>query len=210
MTLENKPVPENEITHPNSSVLEEQKETENIESTFLEPACGSGNFLSEILSTKLNVVRERYRKNQLEYERYAFIAVSSIYGIELLEDNVKECKSNLFQLFSTHYKTIFKKNCKDKLLKSIKYILEKNIICGDALTLNTTNLNPTPITFSQWSSLGSNKIKRKDFCYKSMINQTSPSELQLFSDLGEVQYIPTPVKDYPPLHFLYISDAESN
>jgi hypothetical protein len=184
-----------------------KQETENIESTFLEPACGSGNFLAEILSRKLNVVRERYKKNQLEYERYTFIAVSSLYGIELLEDNVEECRSNLFYVFNNRYSHLFKKNCKDELRKSIRFVLEKNIICGDALTLSTTDTDPVPITFSQWSSLGHNKIKRKDFCYKSMIDQASLSELPLFSDLGEEQYIPNPINDYPPLHFLNISDA---
>tara|TARA_B100000787_G_C16080046_1_gene244005 strand:- start:61 stop:714 length:654 start_codon:yes stop_codon:yes gene_type:complete len=187
-----------------------KQETENIESTFLEPTCGSGNFLSEILIRKLNVVRSRYKKNQLEYERYSFIAVSSIYGIELLEDNVKECRANLFNVFNNQYKSLFKKNCKNELRNSIKFILEKNIICGDALTLKTLDEVPIPITFSQWSSLGRSQIKRKDFSYKSMIDQSSLSELPLFSDLGEEQYIPTPTKDYPPLHFLNISDVESS
>jgi len=183
------------------------QETENIESTFLEPACGSGNFLAEILSRKLNVVRRRYKKNQLEYERYTFIAVSSIYGIEILKDNSVDCRERLFDVFNDQYSYLFKENCKEELRKSILFVLEKNIICGDALTLNTANENPVPITFSQWSSLGNNKIKRKDFCYKSMIDQASLSELPLFSDLGEEQYIPTPIKDYPPIHFLNISDA---
>jgi len=187
-----------------------KQETDNIESTFLEPACGSGNFLSEILKRKLNVVKARYKKNQLDYERYAFIAVSSIYGIELLEDNAEECRTNLFNVFDDQYKNLFKHNRKDELRGSIKFVLEKNIICGDALTLYTVVDKPVPIIFSQWSSLGHNKIKRKDFCYKSMIDQASLSELPLFSDLGEEQYIPTPIKDYPPLHFLNISDAESN
>ena len=184
-----------------------KQETENIESTFLEPACGSGNFLAEILSRKLNVVRERYKKNQLEYERYSFIAVSSIYGIELLKDNAKDCRERLFDVFNDQYNHLFKKKCKDELRKSIRFVLEKNIIYGDALTLNTADEIPVPITFSQWSSLGSNRIKRKDFCYKTMVTQPINDELQLISDLGVEQFIPTPIKDYPPLHFLNISDV---
>ena len=182
-------------------------ETDNIESTFLEPACGSGNFLSEILMRKLNVVKARYKKNQLDYERYAFIAVSSIYGIELLEDNAEECRTNLFNVFDDQYKNLFKKNSKDELRSSIKFVLEKNIICGDALTLETVGVKPEAITFSQWSSIGNNKIKRKDYSFKSMIDSSSLSELPLFSDLGEEAYIPTPIKDYPPIHFLEVANA---
>ena len=75
--------------------------------------------------------------------------------------------------------------------------------------MKTISEVPLPITFSQWSALGNSQIKRKDFCYKSMVDQASLSELPLFSDLGEEQYIPTPTKDYPLIHFLNISDAQS-
>jgi len=184
-----------------------QHETENIESTFLEPACGSGNFLIEILTRKLDVVKSRYKKNQLQFECYAFIAVSSIYGIEILEDNVKECRQNLFQIFEKQYSKLFKNKCKDKLFKSIHFVLEKNIIFGDALTLKTISNSPDAITFSQWSSLGNNKIKRKDFYYETMVDKPNYGELHLVSDLGVDQYIPKPIQDYPPLHFLNISDA---
>ena len=61
-----------------------QQEADRIESRFLEPACGNGNFLAEILVRKLRVVEKRYAKSQLEFERYAVLAVSSIYGIDIL------------------------------------------------------------------------------------------------------------------------------
>jgi len=57
-------------------------ETERIESRFLEPACGTGNFLLEILSRKLSVVKANYRKSKSEYERYALLAVSSTTPIK--------------------------------------------------------------------------------------------------------------------------------
>ena len=75
-----------------------KQETERIESRFLEPACGTGNFLSEILERKLHIVELRYGKNQLDYERYAVLAISSIYGIDILEDNVLECRKRLFDI----------------------------------------------------------------------------------------------------------------
>ena len=69
-----------------------EQETERIDSRFLEPACGTGNFLAEILRRKLRVVAARYRRGRLDYERYGVLAVSSIYGIDILEDNVIACR----------------------------------------------------------------------------------------------------------------------
>ena len=85
-----------------------KNETERIESRFLEPACGTGNFLTEILDRKLAVVHSRYGKNQLEYERYALLAVSSLYGIDILEDNIKECQTRLFSSFEQRYTALCK------------------------------------------------------------------------------------------------------
>ena len=184
-----------------------KQETDRIESKFLEPACGTGNFLAEILRRKLAVVQKRYKKSQLEFERNAVIAVSSIYGIDLLEDNTTECRERLFNIFNEIYTKFFKTKTNDKVRNSVKFILEKNIILGDALSLETVDDNPRPIVFSEWTSISGSKIKRKDFCYKSMIDQASLSELPLFSDLGEEAYIPKPLKDHPPVHFSEIGNA---
>lgn len=73
-------------------------ETERIDSRFLEPACGNGNFLAEVLRRKLAVVKERYAKSQIEFERYAVLAISSIYGVDILEDNAVECRNRLFKI----------------------------------------------------------------------------------------------------------------
>jgi len=184
-----------------------KQETDRIESKFLEPACGTGNFLAEILRRKLAMVEKRYKKSQLDFERNAVTAISSIYGVDLLEDNTVECRERLFNIFDEIYTKFFKKKTKDKVRDSVKFILEKNIVLGDALSLETVDDEPKPIVFSEWSPVNGSKIKRKDFCYKSMIDQASLSELPLFSDLGEEAYIPTPVKDYPPVHFLEIANA---
>ena len=74
-------------------------ETHRIDSRFLEPACGTGNFLIEVLRRKLEVVENRYKKSKIEFERYSILALSSIYGIDILEDNLKECKTRLYELF---------------------------------------------------------------------------------------------------------------
>mgnify|MGYP005626786195 FL=1 len=182
-------------------------ETEKLESTFLEPACGTGNFLTEILRRKLAVVKRRYKGNQLDFERNSTIAIASVYGVDILQDNIVECRARLFDIFNEMYIKIYKKKSRDSVRKAVKFILDKNIVWGDALSLETVGDNSQPIVFSQWSAINGSKIKRKDFCYKSMIDQASLSELPLFSDLGEEAYIPTPIKDYPPVHFLEIADA---
>ena len=100
-----------------------KQETERVEARFLEPACGTGNFLTEILELKLRVVEGRYRKSQLEYERNAVLAVSSIYGIDILEDNVEECRRRLLDVFDRNYNGLFKKKTKEACRNAVKYIL---------------------------------------------------------------------------------------
>ena len=185
-----------------------KQETERIDSRFLEPACGTGNFLIEIWDRKLDIVKNRYSKSQLEYERYSVLAVSSIYGIDILEDNVIECRKRLFNKFNEKYQSLFKDNSKEECRNSVKYLLEKNIIWGDALTLNTVGENPAPIVFSEWSSVNGNMIKRRDFAFHALVSHGKMRELPLFSDLGEDVFIPEPVKEYPLIHFLRIADVE--
>ncbi len=112
-------------------------ETERIDSRFLEPACGNGNFLAEILRRKLGIVEKRYAKSQLEYERYAVLAVTSIYGIDILQDNVQACRQRLLGIFDENYRRLFKDQTKDGCRHAVRFILERNIIWGDALTLKT-------------------------------------------------------------------------
>jgi SAM-dependent methyltransferase len=181
-----------------------KQETERIESRFLEPACGTGNFLAEVLERKLRVVETRYGKSQLEYERYSVLAVSSIYGIDILEDNVIECRKRLFTIFNQHYGSFFKEDC----LNAVKYILERNIIWGDALDLKTVGKNPQPIVFSEWSPVNSSMIKRRDFAFHELLYYAGMRDRPLFSDLGEEVFIPTPVKEYPLIHFLRVADVE--
>ena len=193
-----------------------KQETERIESRFLEPACGTGNFLAEILERKLRVVEKRYRKSQLEYERNAVLAVSSIYGIDILEDSILECRKRLFGIFDWAYTSLYKKTAKNQCRNAVKYILERNIIRGNALTLKTVDENPQPIVFAEWSPVNGSMFKRRDFAFhelfpeerKKQLSIFSASDQALLSDLGENVFIPTPVKEYPLTHFLRIADAE--
>jgi hypothetical protein len=108
-------------------------ETERIDSRFLEPACGNGNFLAEVLRRKLKVVDQRYGNNQMDWERYAVIAVSSIYGVDILEDNAKECRERLYIIFDDFYTALFKDKCKEECRRSIRFLFDRNILWGDAL-----------------------------------------------------------------------------
>lgn len=182
-------------------------ETERIDSRFLEPACGTGNFLTEILNRKLRVVESRYKKNQLQYERYAMLAVSSIYGIDILEDNIVACRQRLFDLFDERYARLYGDTAKAECRASVRTILDRNMVWGDALTLATVGDNPQPIVFSEWSFVTGSLIKRRDFTFHELLHHESMKELPLFSDLGEDVFIPTPVKEYPPVHFLKLADV---
>ena len=183
-----------------------KQETERIESRFLEPACGTGNFLVEILNRKLAVVASRYAKSQFEYERYAVLAVSSIYGIDILADNVAACQERLFNLFDAAYIALFKNETNHACHASVRFILSRNILHGDALTLQTVSAEGgKPITFSEWSAVNGSMLKRRDFKFAHLIDRADSAALPLFSDLGDESYIPKPIADHPLIHFLEVA-----
>jgi hypothetical protein len=182
-----------------------KQETERIDSRFLEPACGTGNFLVEILERKLHVSEARYKKSQLEYERNVVLAVSSIYGIDLLKDNVYECRKRLFDIFDQKYLALFKDTTKDTCRNTIRYILERNIIRGDALSFKTVGETPSPIVFSEWSPVNGSMLKRRDYMMSFLVKKQH--QMLLFSDEGDLADINEPVKEYPLTHFLEVADA---
>ncbi|NLT49677.1 MAG: SAM-dependent DNA methyltransferase [Ignavibacteria bacterium] len=177
-------------------------ETERIDSRFLEPACGTGNFLVEILKRKLTVVENRYSKNQLEYERYAIIAVSSVYGIEKQFDNVIECRNRLYDFFNQKYISNFNNSTKDTVRKIITYLLEKNIIWGDALTFKNPETEE-PIILAEWV-FKSNDVERKDYIFQFLVEKES--QLTFFNENNEPQNFDKKIKDYPLTHFLKLSE----
>lgn len=180
-----------------------QNETERIESRFLEPACGDGNFLAPILERKLAVVAGRYKKSQLEYERNVLIAIGSIYGVEFLKDNVKDCRKRLYGIFVAHYKSLYGKKVKEAICKSAKTIISRNILWGDALTLKTPDDKAEPLVFSEWSRpFDDSRIKRHDY-YFHELTPTEKRDLfseELISDQGVEGFIPRPIKSYPFTH----------
>jgi hypothetical protein len=195
-----------------------KQETERIESRFLEPACGNGNFLTAVLERKLAVVEKRYRKSQLEFERYAILAITSIYGIDILEDNIRQCRDRLYSIFDCDfYSPLFRDRARNQCRETVRFILERNIIWGDALTLTTVGEKPGHIVFSEWSPVNGSMLKRRDFTFSELLRHEgamqaplfagleSEEQLPLFSDLGEHVFIPTPVREYAPIHFLEIA-----
>ncbi len=178
-------------------------ETERIDSRFLEPACGNGNFLAKILERKLAVVKQWHAHCRRDYELNSLIAIGSLYGIELLSDNVNECRERLYQIFLSEYKCLFPSKTNEEFLKSIRYVLERNILWGDALTLKTPD-GKDWITFSEWSAINEDgDIKRRDFIYKELMENKpmetvdSKGQFALFSDENDPAFIPIPVAEYP-------------
>lgn len=160
-------------------------ETERIESRFLEPACGNGNFLAEILQRKLDGVKKKYAKSPSDYERYAFLAVTSLYGVDILEDNVQECRKRLYHIWNTAYTTHMRNETNPLCLQAVQFILSKNILCGDALTLKKAD--NSPIIFSEWSFVGHNTVKRRDYRLDVLLQENTEKEnyqqqMALFDD----------------------------
>ena len=181
-----------------------KEETERLDSRCLDPACGNGNFLIKILERKMNFLLLLYKENQYDFEKYSVVVISSIYGIDILEDNVDETQKRLFNYYYQIYSKTFKGLENKQFLKTIRYLLDKNIIHGDFLTHKTVD-SDEPITFCEWS-LEKNSIKRRDFTLEHLL-QTAPLEGEnLLSNLGEDVFIPTPTIEYPLIHYLKLSD----
>ncbi len=182
-------------------------ETERIDSRFLEPACGDGNFLIEILRRKLEVIEARYKKSRLEFERYCVVGIGAIYGVELLEDNVVECRKRLFDCFNEKYSSLFKNNAPEAFRDTIRFILKRNILWGDALTLKRVDGTDAPIVFSEWSLVHGNKIKRRDYSMAHLLRCSPVQGPHLCSDLGEEAFIPVSVAKFPMMHYLKLREA---
>jgi hypothetical protein len=181
-------------------------ETERIESRFLEPACGNGNFLAEILRRKLSVVESRYGKSQLEFERYAVLAMSSIYGVDILEDNAKECRERLFGIFDERYSSLFKDKCKDECRRSVKFLLVRNILWGDALDF-TNPQTKEPIIFSEWSAVNGSMLKRKDYVFQFLVQKSF--QTSLFDENNTAKYFDKEISDFPLVHFLKLGEDDN-
>lgn len=174
-------------------------ETKRLDSRFLEPACGSGNFLTKILKRKLASVELRYGKSDFDRKHYALLSLMCIYGIELLEDNIVECQANLLDILASYLNV----GPNDDLYRSAAYVLSQNIVQGDALTMK--DVAGIPITFAEWGYLGKGKFQRRDFRFDVLTGSSSFSaEGSLFADLGRHEIF-QPIKTYSPMTIAELS-----
>ena len=233
-------------------------ESFRLDSRFLEPACGDGNFLIEILRRKLSLLKDI--KSQTEWEFKSLIAVGSCYGIDILPDNAEACRTRLEEYVLSQHPASERLNAhcaintiqaakqrsvvqehsvataqrsvveiqadrysvveiqaqrsvveetpthcehleemrQEPYLLSLRYMLQKNIVCGDALTYRTAE--GKPITFCEWTPIaGSMQFSRRDFQFDFLVTQSH--QYSLFDEQGEPQCFDEPVCTYPPLHY---------
>jgi hypothetical protein len=191
-------------------------ETERIDSRFLEPACGNGNFLVQILRRKLAAVELKYGKSDFERQQYALLGMMCVYGIELLPDNIADCRENLLDIFAEYLSL----DPSDHLYRAAFFVLSQNLVHGDAMKMRThtescKSCNPSgdtpgdtpstrahtcqPIIFAEWGYLGKGKFQRRDFRFDTLtLSSAFSAEDSLFAHLGKHEIF-TPTKTYPPM-----------
>jgi len=187
-----------------------KSETERIDSRFLEPACGEGAFLIEILRRKLAVVKSQYGKSAYDYERYAVLAVTSIYGVDILQDNVEICRQRLYELWDKAYTANAKTQANEQCREVVRFILRKNILCGDALTMRQSD--GKPIIFAEWSLVTENQIKRRDYALDELLTGHE-EQMNIFMvgweyDEETKAFIPAPVREYPVVDYRRLAQYE--
>lgn len=170
-----------------------KEESERIDSRFLEPACGNGNFLVRVLRRKLAAVESGYGRSNFDKRQYALLALMCTYGIELLTDNITECRANLLKTFADYLDL----DESEDLYRAASYVLSQNLVHGDALKMRTND--DQPITFAEWGYLGKGKFQRRDFRYDTLTQSSAfGQDGTLFAHLGKHEIF-TPTRIYPPM-----------
>lgn len=181
-------------------------ETERIDSRFLEPACGSGNFLVPILQRKLAAVEAKYGKSDFEKRHFALLALTCCYGIELLADNIIECRANMLAVFAQYLRL----DEQDDLYRAAGHVLSLNLIHGDAMTMKDAAKDGEdggPITIVEWGYIGKGKFQRRDFRLDVLTGMSSfREERTLFAHLGQHEIF-QPTASYPPMRVADLAAA---
>lgn len=157
------------------------------DSRFLEPACGDGNFLAEILQRKLTELRRKYKKSPRDYEKQSIVAIGSLYGVDIMNDNVEACRDRLYAIWDEEYTAHCHDDASDDARKTARFIIDRNIINGNALTLMCVdadgNDTAAPIVFSEWTLLGSTQMQRSDYTMSDLLlyNDDGSSDGNLFA-----------------------------
>lgn len=198
-----------------------QTQCDNVDATFLEPACGDGNFLAEILDRKLTRVKKTAKSDATQWEWLSIRAIASLYGVDILKDNAEECRQRLFKQWDKAYKAACKKQCNDETRESVRYILSKNIVCGNALTMMCVDENQQDteeyITFAEFKTCGRMyMLKRRDYRLDVLLKANEKPQhnrqLTIDADVDDIfnyleinpvtgDYMPKPLREYAPLHY---------
>lgn len=199
---------------------------DNVDATFLEPACGDGNFLSEILARKLARVKKDAKSDNIAWEWLSVRAIASLYGVDIMQDNVEECRQRLFDNWNKKYKSDCKKKCNEETQATVRYILSKNIVCGNALTMMCVDENQQDtdeyITFSEFKTCGRTyMLKRRDYrldvLLKANEKPKNRGQLSLLSNNDDIynyleinpvtnEYMPKALREFAPLHYRRLSE----
>ncbi|MDZ4094046.1 MAG: DNA methyltransferase [Paracoccaceae bacterium] len=170
-----------------------KEEADRIDSRFLEPACGSGNFLIRVLQRKLAAVEIKFGKSEFEKRHYALLGLMCTYGIELLADNIAECRANMLDVLAEYLNI----DATDDMYRAAFFVLSQNLVHGDALTMRAQD--GLPITFAEWGYLGKGRFQRRDFRLDVLTGSSSFSaEGSLFAHLGKHEIF-TPIKTWPTM-----------
>ena len=198
-----------------------QIKCDDVDASFLEPACGDGNFLSEILDRKLARAKKDAKSDTSEWEWQSVRAVASLYGVDILQDNVEACRQRLFKQWDAAYKKACKKNCTERTREAVRYILSKNIICGNALTMMCVDENQQDtdvyITFAEFKTSGIRcKLKRRDYRLDVLLKANEkPAEqrqVTMDSEIDDIykylkinpvtgEYEALPLRQYEPIEY---------
>lgn len=171
-----------------------KEKVNSLTATFLEPSAGEGAFLVEILKRKLNYAKAQSQTTK-EMQNNFLLVLSTLYGIELMEDNIEMLVMNMNNVFRDMYFNTFEtEDQSTKILKSAQTIISANMSQGDALTRKTAT--GKPIIFSEWKPIGKNKVQRTEYTFDSIVEGGGP--------LGSVQ------KQYEQMDLFTEYNSESN
>ena len=149
------------------------------DSRFLEPACGDGNFLSAILKRKLTELRRKYKKSPRDYEKQAIVAIGSLYGVDIMNDNVLACRERLFVIWDEEYTAHCKGDASDEAREAARFIISRNVINGNALTLMCVDDEgkdtSAPIVFSEWTLISGTQMQRSDYTMSDLLTYNDNS-----------------------------------
>ena len=176
-------------------------ETENVDSTFLEPACGDGNFLDEVLRRKLAVCKKRYGKSAVDYEKMSFLACTTLYGVDIMADNVARCRERLFETWEGSFSGgtsetrntvpaapsprgaatgVRRSDFHGRVAAAVRKVFEKNILLGNALSMKRVDENgddlDEPIVFTEWKFALGDKLKREEFRFDVLLDKAEEIE----------------------------------